>query len=110
MSKHDDARERNRRLFNNHSLIFRYVGDVPKIKHYYDDIKKYITECEATEKKLKRLQKKEVVMKPIVDNGHPYCPICKTDLCHGCGLMGKYTDYYCIRCGQKLDWSEEEIK
>jgi hypothetical protein len=74
MNKHDEARERIRRLFNNHPLIFRYVGDVPKIKHYYDDIKSYITECEATEKELKRLQKKEAVMKPIVVNEQPFCP------------------------------------
>jgi hypothetical protein len=57
---------------------------------------------------LDRLQKKEVPMKPFVDDEQPYCPICKTDLYYGKGIMNKYTDLYCIKCGQKLDWSDKK--
>lgn len=108
MNKHNRARIRIRLLFNNHSLKFGCGDDVPKIKHYYDDNIEYINECEAAEKELKRLQNKEVGMKPVVDNDQPYCPICKVDLYYGRGIMDKYTDYYCSKCGQKIDWSDEK--
>jgi hypothetical protein len=68
--------------------------------NWYIHVKKALTELE-------QLQKKETPMKPIIDDNQPYCPICKTDLYHGRGIMDKYTDYYCIKCGQLLDRRNE---
>jgi len=109
MNKHDEAKKRTRRLFNNHSLKFEDGDNVPKIKHYYEENEKYINECAAIEKELKQLQKKEVGMK-VLNNNDPYvigiCPMCGSRFEHY-----EDTEYtYCPGCGQKLDWGEEEIK
>jgi ribosome-binding ATPase YchF (GTP1/OBG family) len=114
MNKHDEARERIRRLFNNHSLKFEDGDNVPKIKHYYEENEKYINECEAIEKELKRLQKKEIPMKVIIhdDLSAFECINCinhgVTDSMWLFTNVGEYD--YCPRCGQRLDWSGEEIK
>lgn len=41
-------------------------------------------------------------------NGRPYdlCPNCNTNLC--CEMPYDNKPNYCSRCGQKLDWSDEE--
>ena len=42
--------------------------------------------------------KKQIPMKPDKEQGVERCPVCFTF----------FIDDYCARCGQKIDWSEDE--
>jgi len=61
--------------------------------------------CEATEKELEQLQKKETPMKP--KGSWNLCPNCNEELLSGHDLQSQFVKH-CWNCGQKLDWSDEK--
>ena len=68
------------------------VGDNDRIALYPEEVRMCI---DALEKQIA----KKVIVSPY--NNMKYCPICEVS------VTGMYFDY-CVKCGQKLDWSEVE--
>lgn len=55
--------------------------------------------------------KKQIPKKPIKNNRAFFCPVCEKNV----GLTLEYNgtkishfEHYCEKCGQAIDWSEEE--
>lgn len=64
------------------------------------------TACE----KARKYDDKETSMKPLIENDVIICSYVGDDelyLCPKCGSHLSLTQNYCDRCGQKLDWSDE---
>lgn len=59
----------------------------------------YDEELEVVVEALEKQIAKKVIVSPY--NNMKYCPICEVS------VTGMYFDY-CVECGQKLDWSEED--
>ena len=59
----------------------------------------YDEELEVVVEALEKQIAKKVIVSPY--NNMKYCPICEVS------VTGMYYDY-CVECGQKLDWSEED--
>ena len=83
------------------------------IKHFKSLQKRYTKEhngrmCEKVNLALEALEK-QIPKKPIHMHKNYYCPICKED-----GWMlwddaiPNDMDKYCGKCGQAIDWSDDE--
>ena len=83
------------------------------IKHFKSLQKRYTKEhngqmCEKVNLALEALEK-QIPKKPIHMHKNYYCPICKED-----GWMlwddaiPNDMDEYCGKCGQAIDWSDDE--
>ena len=59
---------------------------------------------EAFEMAIEALEK-QIPKKPIGQSVLYRCPACDAFVLKSIGVL---PDYYCVRCGQKIDWSEEE--
>ena len=83
------------------------------IKHFKSLQKRYTKEhngrmCEKVNLALEALEK-QIPKKPLHMHKNYYCPICKED-----GWMlwddaiPNDMDKYCSKCGQAIDWSDDE--
>ena len=51
---------------------------------------------------------KQIPIKPIGRHTSYKCPVCDRRVRSGKGSSSRGVDYFCQRCGQALDWSDNE--
>ena len=94
MNKHEEIRM---------MIEFENASQGVFTENQMNELRMYFLQCEATEKELEQLQKKETPMKP--KGSWNLCPNCNEELLSGHDLQSQFMKH-CWNCGQKLDWSD----
>ena len=102
MIKELEALQKLRDLFENLTRITALRNEVKKLLIYsYEASNGYFSQIE---KALKRNEPMKVEIGTSKHFKFPICPNCKTEL----NEYYKYANKFCKKCGQRLDWSDNE--